>query len=372
VLELYDPLAVTDIAVRGVRVPLEGDLTTPLAYYLSHINIDILAYVGLLRPDLLLAKLPDMSRPVMGLYMVQPYEPGKIPVILVHGLWSSPMTWMQMFNDLRSSPEIRENYQIWFYLYPTAQPFWISAAQFRADLAEMRQALDPERREPALDEMVLVGHSMGGLISRMQTLNSRGDFWAAASDKPLDQVKAPPEVRQRLQDAFFFQPNPSVRRVITIGTPHRGSHFSNQTTQWLATRLIRLPQKLLQGQEALFRDNGGLFPDWSLVRIDTSIDSLDPGCPIFPVMLGAQRAPWVTYHNILGVAPYHGLLGKLTADSDGVVAVQSARVEDARSELVVPADHSGIHSHPLAVLEVRRILLEHLAELRSFPAVAQK
>jgi hypothetical protein len=88
-------------------------------------------------------------------------------------------------------------------------------------------------------------------------------------------------------------------------------------------------------------------------------------------MLAAQRAPWVTYHNIIGVAPYHGLLGKLTADSDGVVAVQSAHLDDAQSELVVPADHSGIHSHPLAVLEVRRILLEQLAELRSFPAQAQ-
>jgi hypothetical protein len=80
----------------------------------------------------------------------------------------------------------------------------------------------------------------------------------------------------------------------------------------------------------------------------------------------------VKYHNILGVAPYRGLLGKLAADSDGVVAVESGRMDDAQSELVVPADHSGIHSHPLAVLEVRRILLEHLAELRAFPAMARK
>jgi pimeloyl-ACP methyl ester carboxylesterase len=376
VLELYDPLAVTDVAVGGAHVSLESDLSTPLAYFLSQINMDTLAYAGLLRPDLLLTKLPNMPRPIMGLYMVQPYEPGKIPVILVHGLWSSPMTWMQMFNDLRSSTEIRENYQIWFYLYPTAQPFWITAAQMRADLAEMRQVLDPERREPALDQMVLVGHSMGGLISRMQTLNSRNDFWNAVSQQPLDQLKAAPEVRQRMQDAFFFQPNPSVRRVITLATPHHGSYFSNNTTQWLmhtlaAAKLIRLPQMLLQSQQALFRDNSGFFPDGSLGRIETSIDSLAPDSPIFPVMLASQRAPWVTYHNILGVAPYHGLLGKLMANSDGVVAVDSARVDDAVSELVVPADHSGVHSHPLAVLEVRRILLEHLAELRAPPAAPQ-
>ena len=235
----------------------------------------------------------------------------------------------------------------------------------RADLAEMRQVLDPEHREPALDQMVLVGHSMGGLISRMQTLNSRNDFWNAVSQQPLDQLKAAPEVRQRMQDAFFFQPNPSVRRVITIGTPHHGSTFSNNTTQWLAAKLIRLPQMLLQSQQALFRDNSGFFPDWSLGRIETSIDSLAPDSPVFPVMLASQRAPWVKYHNILGVAPYHGLLGKLMANSDGVVAVDSARIDDAVSELVVAADHSGVNSNPLAVLEVRRILVEHLAELRA-------
>ena len=371
VLELYDPLAVTDIAVGGTRVSLESDLSTPLAYFLSQINLDNLAYAGLLRPDLLLSQIPNMSRPIMGLYMVQPYQPGKIPVILVHGLWSSPMTWMQMFNDLRSSPEIRDNYQFWFYLYPTAQPFWISAARFRADLAEMRQVLDPQHREPALDQMVLIGHSMGGLVSRMQTLDSRGDFWNAVSRQPLDQLKAEPDVRQNLQNTFFFQPNPSVRRVITVATPHHGSYISNQTTQWLLDKLISLPKMLRQSQQALFHDNAGFFPSDSLARIDTSIDSLAPDAPVFPVMLASQRAPWVTYHNIIGVTPYHGLLGKLTANSDGVVAVDSARITDAVSELVVTADHSGVHSHPLAVLEVRRILLEHLAELRVFPQVSQ-
>jgi pimeloyl-ACP methyl ester carboxylesterase len=364
VLELYDPLAVSDINVAGTRVSLESDLSTPLAYFLSQINLDTLAYAGLLRPDLLLSQVPNASRPIMGLYMVQPYQPGKIPVILVHGLWSSPMTWMQMFNDLRACPDIRDNYQFWFYLYPTAQPFWTSAARFREDLAEMRQSLDPEHREPALDQMVLVGHSMGGLLSQMQTLDSRDDFWKAVSPQPLDQLKVPADVRENLQSTFYFRPNPSVRRVITIATPHHGSSFSNETTQWLAAKMIRLPALLLQGQQALFRDNAGFFPPNSLARIETSIDSLSPGSPVFPIMSESQHAPWVTYHNIIGVTPYHGLLGKLTANSDGVVAVDSARTSDAVSELVVTADHSGVNAHPLAILEVRRILLENLAQLR--------
>lgn len=369
-LELYDPVATSDTTVAGVTVPLESDLTTPLAYFLSSFTVD-LATAGLLRPEALLEMRPNAaSTPVMGLYMVQPYEPGKIPVVLVHGLWSSPMTWMAMFNDLRSCPEIRDRYQFWFYLYPTAQPFWASASQFRRDLAEVRQVLDPQRREPALDQMVLVGHSMGGLIAKMQTLHSGDDYWRLASDRPFDQVRADPEVVERLKECFFFEPNPSVRRVITIGTPHRGSSFSNQTTQWLAAKLIRLPQTLMKSRESLFTENPGTFGPQSLLQIETSVDSLAPTAPIFNVMLASARAPWVKYHNVVAVRDESGIWRSLSGHGDGVVEYESAHLEDAASEIIVPADHTTVHTHPLAVLEVRRILLEHLAERRQFPATA--
>jgi triacylglycerol esterase/lipase EstA (alpha/beta hydrolase family) len=367
VLELYDPIATTHVNLAGLNVPLEGDLTTPLAYFLSNPAMNDIATVGLLRPEAMLEFRPDSLTPITGLYMVQPYEPGKIPVLMVHGLWSSPMTWMEMFNDLRSSPEIRKHYQFWFYLYPTAQPFWLSAAMLRQHLEEVRNAIDPHRQEPALDQMVLVGHSMGGLVSRLQTINSRDEFWKVVSDQPFHLVKAKPEVRDRLQASLFFRPNPSIRRVITIGTPHRGSRFSNNVTQWISSKLISLPKIFVGGQQALLRENRDMIRDGRLLKIRTSIDSLAPDSPFFPVMVSSQRAPWVRYHNIIGLVPERGLFGKLAAGSDGVVAYESARMGDVESELTVSADHSSVQSHPLAVLEVRRILLEHLADLRGFP-----
>jgi len=369
VLELYDPQTAVDTALGDLCVPLETDLTTPLAYFLSDstLGLESLATIGLLKPEALLAIGPDNRKPVMGLYMVQPYEPGKIPVLLVHGLWSSPMTWMQMFNDLRASPEIREHYQFWFYLYPTAQPFWLSAAQLRRDLAEVRRTLDPYRREPALDQIVLIGHSMGGLVSRLQTIDSGDDFWRIVSDQPFSLVQAEPETRERLQQCFFFEPNPSVRRVITVGTPHRGSEFSNSFTQWLTSKLITLPEMLVLGKHKLLVENRELIRDDRLLRIETSIDSLDPRSPFFPVMLAGYTAPWVKYHNVIGMVPKRGLFGKLAAGGDGVVAYESATMDDVESELIVPADHTTIHAHPRAVLEVKRILLEHLAEMRASP-----
>jgi hypothetical protein len=306
---------------------------------------------------------PSKVQKLQGLYMLEPYQPGKIPVLMVHGLWSSPITWMEMFNDLRGAPEIRDRYQFWFYLYPTGQPFWFSAAQLRRDLAEARQILDPYRRQTALDKMVLVGHSMGGLLSHLQTIDSRNDFWSIVSKQPFQEVKAPPDTKENLAETFFFRPNPSVRRVITIGTPFRGSKAANSTTRWLGAKLITLPQMLVSGQQQLLKDNAEIFREPNLIEVKTSIDSLAPDSPILPVMLTASRPPAVKYHNIVGRIPDTGFLGKVVGGSDGVVAYTSAHLDNADSEVEVNAAHSELHCHPLTVLEVRRILIEHLVDV---------
>lgn len=368
-LELYDPLASTDIFIGDRRVPLESDLSTPLAYYLNdpqlnpndpRLNLNAIATEGLLRPE--------ATESASGLYMLQPYVPGKIPVLMVHGLWSSPITWMEMFNDLRSEPEIRDRYQFWFYLYPTGQPFWQSATKLRQDLAHARSVLDPQRNEPAFDQMVVVGHSMGGLVAQMQTVSSRDDFWQIVSEKPFQTVKATADVRNRLAATFFFQPNPAVRRLIMIATPHRGSYFANETTRWLAHELIRTRPLPRLAREELLRDNPGVFRQHSIMQVKTSLDSLAPDSPVLPALLKAARPPWVTYHSIVGILPERGWVKSAAGGTDGVVTYESAHLDDAASELKVDADHMSVHRHPLSILEVRRILLDHLRELERFPA----
>ncbi len=356
-LELYDPLVTGEIAVCNRQVPLEADLSTPLAYALSDPafqKLDV-STLGLLHPE--------KAQALTGLYMLQPYQPDKIPVLMVHGLWSSPLTWMEMFNDLRSSPELRSKYQFWFYLYPSGQPFWLSGAQLREDLANMRTVVDPGRHSPALDQMVLVGHSMGGLVSKLQTLDSGEDFWHLLSEKPFADVKTDEETRRGLFKTVYFKPNISVRRVITIGTPHRGSDVANDTTRWLGRELISLPQKMVMGEKQLRRDNPDFFKKSTLIDVTTSIDSLSPQMPIFPVMLAAHHGSWVKYHNIVGRVDRHSTFGRIAGDGDGVVPYSSAHLEDVESELVVEADHTSLHQCSRSVLEVRRILMEYSAEL---------
>ncbi len=363
-LELYDPLFSSDIVVCNRLVPLETDLTIPLAFFLDNpaFREKDLATVGLLNPN--------KAQGIKGLYMVEPFDPNRIPVVMVHGLWSSPTTWMEMFNDLRAFPEIRNRFQFWFFLYPTGQPFWVSAAQLRDTLAEVRSTLDPGASNPNLDQLVLVGHSMGGLVSMLQTLESGDDFWRLLSDKPLEDLRATPEEKAKLAKSFYFHPNPSVKQIVTIGTPHRGSPFASDFTRELSRRLITLPEMMLELGTKLSLTNPGYFSNKELLTTTTSIDSLAPDCPIFPVMLRAPRAEWTIFHNIVGAVPKKSILGRVTEDGDGIVSVKSAKLDGVASELVVHSDHLEMHRHPLAILEVRRILLEHISNLSGPPRFA--
>lgn len=346
VLELYNPLNATMVDVGPLRIPLESDLTTPLAWFLNEAELEPFATKGLLRPT------QDKSK----LFFAQPYEADKIPVVFVHGLWSDPSAWAEMLNELRATPEIRARYQFWFYMYPTGQPFWYSAADLRDKLQEARLDFDPDHRSAAMDQMVLIGHSMGGLVSKMQAVESGNNFWNAISEQPFNQVDPDSEVHVRLAKTFFFHPNPSIREVITIGSPHRGSSYANATTKWLASKVVRLPTDLVSSLQNLAGMKPGIFRAGFSPEYDTSISSLSADSPILPVLLDAPRPPGIHLHNIIGRE-------SADADGDGIVSLASASLGDADSQVVVDADHMNIHRHPVAILEVRRVLLEHLGQM---------
>lgn len=367
-LELHDPLTSPGLLVNDRSTPMESDLSTPLAFFLNYPEFQdkLISTTGLFNPEELRLR--------QGLYMVEPYDPNKMPVLMVHGLWSSPITWMEMFNDLRSDPAVRDRYQFWFYLYPTGQPFWASAAQMRDDLARFRNTVDPERRQPALDQMVLVGHSMGGLVSRLQTVESGQQFWAINSDRNFQELQADPDIKQCLATTYFFRPSPSVKRVVTIGTPHRGSDFANATTRWLGNALIKSPMRLMAGREQVVARNPNFFRPNAPLQIRTSIDSLAPESAVLPVLLSAQPGPWVRYHNIVGAAPNDQWYRYFASEGDGVVSLASARLEglpQLASQITVPSDHVSVHRHPQSVLEMRRILLEQMGELDRLPFAAE-
>jgi pimeloyl-ACP methyl ester carboxylesterase len=352
-LELYNPLEIQAAHVNGRPVPLETDLTTPLAFFLSRSDLEEIAFAGFLRAD----KVERRA----GIYMLEPYQPGKIPVVMVHGLLSSPLTWATLFNDLRADPELRKHFQFWFYLYPTGSPYLATAADLRQALAGMRAQLDPACADPALDDLVLVGHSMGGLVSRLLTVEGGDDFWRLASDRPLSGLNVRAETRDELNTLFYFRRQPGVRRVVFLGTPHHGSALSPRFVTRLVSRAVHLPADLMRAARDVAGSEAGFWHG----RIPTSVDLLAPDSPALELLAARPRPDGVHYHSIIG-----DITGKGPGGTDGVVPVASAHLESAESEVLVPADHTTVHRHPRAVLEVRRILWEHLREAARPPASA--
>ncbi len=358
-LELFNPLNIQAIDVRGHTVPLETDLTTPLAYYLAKSGLEGLEYKLFVKPDEKGAHL--------GIRMLEPYQPGKIPVLLVHGLLSSPLTWAPALNDLTGDPALRQRFQFWTYFYQSSQPYLVTAANLRHALAQVRQDVDPDHHDGAFDEMVLVSHSMGGLVSKLLTVDSGEDFRAVISDKPLDQLKLEPETRGELEQVVYFERQPQIRRVVFIATPHGGSQISPSLIGRLGDKLAGMPSQAARTLRDLTLENPELR---KLDATPTSIDELAPGSPVLVALAAKKPAVGVHYHSIVGVTaessnPLEEWLTGIDAHipGDGVVPYKSAHLDNAESEVIVPADHTHVHHHPLAILELRRILLEHCQDV---------
>ena len=365
-LELCNPLTIRTLTVKGRSVPLETDLTTPFAYFLAKTDLEGIEYKAFLNPD----KVKGRT----GIYLVEPYQPGKIPVVLVHGLLSSPLTWAPLFNDLRSDPVLRQKYQFLFYFYPSSDPYLATAADLRQSLQNLRANLDPRHQDAAFDEMVLIGHSMGGLVSRLLTIPGGDDFWDLVSNRPLRELKVQDDTRKELQQVFYFEELPLVKRVIFLGTPHKGSRLSPSPLGRLAVKLAGSPQRLLGAVNDVTTGNPDVLSQLAHGEtLATSVDLLNPESPALKLLGSRPRPAGVHYHSVIGIThDKMAIMERLLAgaspseEGDGIVPASSAHLDSAESEVVVPADHTHIHQHPLAVLEVRRILLEH-AGVRSAP-----
>lgn len=359
VIRMFDPLERKTIQHLNRTIPLESDITTPLAYHLKDplLNQSVLATATLLN-----AKLADK---IHGMYMLEPFDPNKIPVVMVHGLWSSPVTWTQMFNDLRAIPEIQSNYQFWFYSYATGKPFMVSAEQMREDLANIRRDFDPQGTSQALNQMVLVGHSMGGLLSRMQVIDSGNEFWNLVGQGSIDDLQGNQQAISRLRKTLFFEANSAIKRIVTIATPHHGSEFASATARWLSQKIISLPELATDEVLMLAKENPNVLVRPQILT-GTSIDSLAPTAPSFIALEHIPPQPTTRFNTIAGKLEKKRFLpfGESSADDggDGVVSCSSAQCKYAESNVFVPEEHSSIHFHPQCILEVRRILLAHLVQ----------
>ncbi|EWY36315.1 hypothetical protein N825_28645 [Skermanella stibiiresistens SB22] len=349
-LELYAASDAGSVLIDHRQVPLEIEYTASLAYMLSGVPAWELEYVGFLRGNLLDRNVPSR------LVALEPYRSGRIPVVFVHGTASSPVRWAEMLNDLRSGPRIRDYYQFWFFAYETGNPVPYSALLLREALQNAIAALDPDGTDPSLHEMVVIGHSQGGLLAKMAAIDTGDRFWNAAFKKPPEELDVSPESREMLKSALFIKPFPSVKRLIFIATPHGGSYVAGDRISHYIASLVRLPGNILKATSEV----GTLGIETSVLAGQAgfgSIYGMTPGSLLVQMLARTPIAQGVKAHSIIAVRGD----GPVETGDDGVVDYRSAHIEGAESEYVVRSGHST-QSDPHTIEEVRRILLLHLAE----------
>ncbi|MFM7109034.1 MAG: esterase/lipase family protein [Planctomycetaceae bacterium] len=350
VLDLANPVEVAAVKIGPARPHLAADLTAPL--------LDILAakprtsaVEGFIQP---FGRGDTRPR----LELLEPHRPGRIPVVFIHGLASDEGTWFDMINELRGWPEFHRRFEPWVYQYPTGAAFLMSAAALRRELAQAAAELDPDGVDPALRQMVLVGHSMGGLHAKVQASSAGTAIWDAIAWEPFDRLRLPPAARGRMAEAYFFEAAPHVTRIVCIATPHRGSILASLGVGRAASLAVKSPPEAQAVHDAAVTLNPGAFkPDFAK-RVPTTIDMLEPSSGLLHAIEGLRPACWVAVHSVVGT----GHLSVTGGRDDCVVSEASAHTAGARSEIAVPATHTKVHHHPDTIREVQRILAEHVRE----------
>lgn len=356
------------IGKNKVRQPLAANFSVPIALFWKLSDADGTELLGAFRPK--------KAINTMGLYFSEPYDPRKIPVVFTHGLMSGPATFANLTNRLLVDPVIRENYQFWFFGYPSGLAWTIPASRQRQALKELMQEYNPRGTSREMNNIVMVGHSMGGLITRFNNSTKpwtlmKGVFELSPETfegmtlenwkKGMAPLHYDEQTLERLQNNFIFSPPQGVTRIVYMATPHRGSTFADNWIGRLGQRLIDLPSDMLEEVTRIATLSRGMFLLNPLQLKDelTSIRQLSPNSSLVKYMSELRGSPNVPVHSIIGDRGRNDTPNS----SDGVVKYHSSHLDWSASEKIVPSGHS-VQDDPASALELRRILREHLVKVK--------
>ena len=349
-LKVFDPYSTEKIDVSGKSYPLAANFSAPYGLWLAENNLGAAAYLSLIDRDKRLT-MPH-------LYMLEPYNPNKKVIVLVHGLASSPEAWIRLTNDIMGDNALREHYQVWQIFYSTNMPILESRFQINTIINQGFESID--QKSASAKDAVLIGHSMGGIIARLlvSDQNLSNNAQKMLKNRQFNRFKDDPVFNARLN----IQSVPNFNRAIFISAPHRGTDYADRWFTRAARKVIKLPGAFL-GALADSVDEKNLNPKKILKDIDGGL---------------IQNGPSDLSHNSKftqlteNVMPkkgmiYHSIMGNITNSNDpdimtdGIVPYRSSHLDGAVSEKIIKGGHS-IQETPEAVLELRRILKLHLTD----------
>lgn len=337
------PLQKSETTLGGRSVRLAADWSAGHAFYWSMCLLDDLTVQNVL--------LPERFQEETGLYFGQPYDPDRIPVVFIHGVNSSPGTFKQMVNELAGQEWFRKKYQVWYFNYPTGNPWIVTSAAFRTYMKQAKAYAKAHGDHGNIDRTVIVAHSMGGLVTRSSLCDPKLCFYNAYFSKPFDQLKLDVRGREIIRNGLLYQPVDYPGRVIFLAVPHRGSPMAERYIFTWLSNLIKLPKRLtVDLVDITLRNTGAVLlrnPD----KLPTAIDTLTPGDPSIRALQSLTFPKRIRLHSVIGQLG----TGPASKSGDGVVPYWSSHLDGVDSEKIVPSSHM-ITGNPEAIREVERIL----------------
>lgn len=347
-LLVRDPYRDASVRIAGRDVPLGANFTAPYGLWLARSGFAMQSIRSLL------GRQGGLDEPRV--LLMQPYDPDRLTVVMLHGLASSPEAWVNVANEVLGDETLRRNYQVWQVYYPTNAPIAVNLRRIRQALDATIHHFDPAGTARATQHMTLVGHSMGGVIARLLVSSSGDKLWSLVPESRKLSATRRARLHRQLAPYLQFSPMPQVNEAVFLSSPHRGTPMArHRLARWVA-ELIRLPFSVIKDVASisdLLKDDSG---KGAPIHISNSVGNLSDSDPFIVATENLPISPKVHYHSIIGLYKPRGTLAQ---SSDGVVPYASAHLAGAESEVVIPSWHS-VQETPSAILELRRILRLHL------------
>ena len=356
----FDPYRRDTVRLAGLQVPLAANFTSGYGLWLAR--------SGFARQSLLtlVGRGEVLEKPRV--YLMQPYDPNRRVIIMLHGLASSPEAWINVANEVLGDETLRKNFQVWQVYYPTNAPLAFNQHEIRKAIQDTLKAFDATGEHRASKDVVLVGHSMGGVLARLLVSKSGDRLWKPIVKTYGLEGERKEQARKKLRNYAWFKPMPQASRAIFIAAPHRGTPFAeNRFSRW-AAGVIKLPVSML-----------GRITEIAQLLVDpSSANAASVTRPLNSISNLSNQDPFVRLAADLPIAkhvPYHSIIGNDTPElslqlsSDGVVPYVSSHLPGAQSEKVIRSWHS-VQETPEAIVEVRRILHTHLQETNGLSSYA--
>lgn len=356
-IHLYNPYQTETVNILNDNYPLAANFSAGYGMWLAENQLDSVGYLNLItrQPD---ARLPK-------LFMLEPYDPDKRVIIMLHGLASSPATWVNLTNDILNDDKLRDNYQVWQIFYPTNLPILENRYQIQQLINTTYEQTDPTGQNRASKNSVIISHSMGALIARMMLSDDNlVDDLDRLDDQDILSSSEKRQIRDALKESFGekelkkrfeLQSLPQVDTAVFLSAPFRGTDYADRWFTRALRRIVYLPVGLVKtvtDNLATIATQGDLAQNpLGALYLQNGASQLSDDSSFIELTKDLTINSRVTYHSIIANNDADITKGLAQAQPDGAkIDLSQALEEDAKDERAsarVSDDTSELPPEPL-------------------------